>query len=72
MGLHCRLYETGEISHAAGPSEDAQERTKAVNGAFEAKNYAEAARLQEEIAAEVRRIETAAEGKPGDGTSMLS
>ncbi len=64
-------YEETEISLASDPAkaiEDAQERTKAVNGAFEAKNYAEAARLQERIAVEVRRTETAAEGKPGDGT----
>ena len=64
-------YETKEISPASDPAkalEDAQEGTEAVNDAFEAGNYAEAARLQEEIAAEVRRAETAAEGKPGDGT----
>ncbi len=64
-------YEAKEISLASDPAkaiEDAQERTKAVNGAFEAKNYAEAARLQERNAAEVRRTETATEGKPGDGT----
>ncbi len=64
-------YEATETSLASDPAkaiEDAQERTKAVNGAFEAKNYAEAARLQETVAAAVRRSETAAEGKPGDGT----
>ncbi|MGC2602306.1 MAG: nucleotide exchange factor GrpE, partial [Rhodomicrobium sp.] len=64
-------YETKEISPASDPAkaiEDAQERAQAVNGAFEAKNYAEAARLQERIAAEVCRTEIAAEGKPGDGT----
>jgi molecular chaperone GrpE len=63
--------EATEISLASDPAmtiEDMQERTKAVNSAFEAKNYAEAARLQETIAAEVRRTETAAEGKPGDAT----
>ncbi len=64
-------YEAKEISLASDPAkaiEDAQERTKAVNDAFEAKNYTEAARLQERNAAEVRRSETATEGKPGDGT----
>jgi molecular chaperone GrpE len=64
-------YEAMEISFASDPAkaiEDAQERTKAVNGAFEAMNYPEAARLQETIAAAVRRTETAAEGKPGGGT----
>ena len=64
-------YEATEISLTSDPAkaiEDAQERTKAVNDAFESKNYAEAARLQETIAAAVRRTETAAEGKPGDGT----
>ena len=45
-----------------------QKMAKAVNDAFESKNYAEAARLQESIAAAVRLTETAAEGKPGDGT----
>ncbi len=64
-------YEATEISlpsDLAKAIEDAQERTKAVNDAFEARNYAEAARLQEINAAAVRRTETAAEGKPGDGT----
>ncbi len=64
-------YEPAETSLVSDPAkaiEDAQERAQAVNGAFEAKNYAEAARLQETIAAAVRRTETAAEGKPGDGT----
>ncbi len=63
--------EAKEISLTSDPAkaiEDTQERTKAVNEAFESKNYAEAARLQETIAATVRRTETAAEGKPGDGT----
>jgi molecular chaperone GrpE len=64
-------YEAMDISLASAPAdaiEDAQESTEAVNGAFENKNYAEAARLQETIAAAVRRTETAAEGKPGIGT----
>jgi molecular chaperone GrpE (heat shock protein) len=64
-------YEEREISPAAGPAgaiEDPRERAKAVSRAFEAGNYAEAARLQEQNAAAVRRAETAAEGKPGDGT----
>jgi molecular chaperone GrpE len=63
-------YEAMEISLTglAQAIEDPQERTKAVNRAFEAKDYAEAARLQERTAAAVRRAETAAEGKPGDGT----
>ncbi len=64
-------YETKKISLASDPAqaiEDAQERSQAVNGAFEAKNYAEAARIQESVAAALRRTETAAEGKPGDGT----
>jgi molecular chaperone GrpE len=64
-------YEAKEISLTSDPAkaiEDAQESTKAVNDAFESKNYAEAARLQETIAAAVCRTETAAEGKPGDGT----
>ncbi len=60
--------ETSLTSNPATAIEDAQERTKAVNGAFESKNYAEAARFQETIAAAVRRTETAVEGKPGDGT----
>jgi hypothetical protein len=64
-------YEAKEISPAAGPEEaieDPQERTRAVNDAFETGNYTEAARLQERNAAAVRRAETAAEGTPGDGT----
>jgi hypothetical protein len=64
-------YEAKEISltsRLANAIEDPKERTKAVNDAFEAGNYAEAARLQEMNAAAVRRAETAAEGKPGDGT----
>jgi molecular chaperone GrpE len=64
-------YEAAEISLAsdlANAIEDTQESTEAVNSAFENKNYAEAARLQETIAAAVRRTETAAEGKPGIGT----
>lgn len=65
------VHEAAEISLTSDPAkviEDAQEAITAVNGAFESKNYAEAARLQERIAAAVRRTETAAEGKPGDGT----
>lgn len=64
-------YEVKEVLSAydlAKAIEDAQERAKTANNAFEARNYAEAARLQEINVAEVRRIETAAEGKPGDGT----
>ncbi len=65
------IGEAKEISPASDPVEaieDAQEQAGAVNGAFESKNYEEAARLQESIAAAVRRTETAAEGKPGTGT----
>jgi len=64
-------YEVTEISLTSDPAkaiEQAQKRNKAVNDAFESKNYAEAASLQERISAAVRRTETAAEGKPGDGT----
>ena len=64
-------YEATEVSLISDPAdaiEDAQEAAEAVNGAFEAGNYAKAARLQETIAAAVRRTETAAEGKPGNGT----
>ncbi len=64
-------YEAEEISPLSGPAEvieDAEETATAVNGAFEAKDYAEAARLQEIVAAAVYRSETAAGGKPGDGT----
>ena len=64
-------YEANEISLTFDPAkaiEDAQETTEAVNEAFESNDYAEAARLQETIAAAVRRTETAAEGKPGGGT----
>lgn len=63
--------EVTEISLTSDPAkaiEAAHEITKAVNDAFDSKNYAEAVRLQEKIAAAVRFIETAAEGKPGDGT----
>jgi hypothetical protein len=63
--------EETEIPLTSDPAEaieDVRERTKAVNDAFQSKNYAEAARLQESIAAAVRLTETAAEGKPGDGT----
>lgn len=63
--------EAMEISFTSDPAnviEDAQERTKAINDAFESKNYAEAARLQETIAAAMRLTETADEGKPGRGT----
>ncbi len=63
--------EATEIALTFDPAkaiEEAQERAEAVNSAFEAKNYAEAARLQESIAAALRRTETAAKGKPGDGT----
>ena len=64
-------YEAAVISLASDTDEaveDAWEITRAVNDAFESKNYAEAARLQEVIAAAVRRTETEAEGDPGDGT----
>ena len=64
-------YEATEVSLISDPAdaiEDAQEAAEAVNGAFEAGNYAKAARLQETIAAAVRRTEIAAEGKPGSGT----
>jgi molecular chaperone GrpE len=55
--------ETIEISFTSDPAT----AVKAVNDAFESKNYAEAARLQQRIAAALNRAETAAEGKPGDG-----
>lgn len=64
-------YEANEISLTSDPAqaiEDAWERTNAVNEAFEAQNYTEAARLQERNVAEVRRTETVAEGKPSGGT----
>jgi molecular chaperone GrpE (heat shock protein) len=64
-------YEANGNSPASAPAqahEDATERTKAVNAAFEARNYVEAARLQESIAAEIRDAETASGGKPGGGT----
>ena len=64
-----------EVSLTSDPAEaieDARERTKAVNEAFESKDYAEAARLQETIAAAVRRTETAAKGSPATAHSMLS
>jgi tetratricopeptide (TPR) repeat protein len=64
-------YEAAEISLTSDLEEaveDAHQRTEAVNDAFESKNYAEAARLQETIAAAVRRTETGAEGNPGDAT----
>ncbi|MGO9984896.1 MAG: nucleotide exchange factor GrpE [Rhodomicrobium sp.] len=64
----CDVTEIPLTSDPAKAIEYAQKRNKAVNDAFESKNYAEAARLQERIAAVVRRTETAAEGKPGDGT----
>jgi molecular chaperone GrpE len=64
----CEATEISLTSDSAKAIEQAHKRNKAVNDAFDSKNYEEAARLQEKIAAAVRRIETAAEGKPGDGT----
>jgi molecular chaperone GrpE len=63
--------EAGETPLASGPvmaTEGGQHAIGAVNIAFEAKNYVEAARLQEAIAGEVRRAEIAAEGRAGAGT----
>jgi molecular chaperone GrpE len=64
-------YEAAEFSLPSDPAndtEDAQASPEAVNEAFENGNYAKAARLQERIAAAVRRGETASEGKPGNAT----
>src|SRR5262249_41094628 len=55
-------------SDLAKAIEEAQKRTKPASEAFDSKNYPEAARLQEDISAAVRRAETAADGKPAEGT----
>ena len=67
--------EAAEMSLTSDPAtaiEDVQDGTDtvndAVNDAFESKNYAEAARLQERIAAATRLAETAAGEEPGDAT----
>jgi hypothetical protein len=65
------VYAVEEISPASDPAtalEELQELTQAAHRAFEARSFAEAARLQERNAAAVRRAETTVEGKPGVGT----
>ncbi len=64
-------YQTAEDSYTSYPTrtvEDAQTRSWTVKDAYESKNYAEAARLQEKKVAVVRYNETADGGQPGDGT----
>ena len=68
-------HETKEISLAsdyAKAIEDAQERTEAVNRAFEAKNYAEAARLQEKSPRRWAAPKPPLRGSPATAPSMLS
>jgi molecular chaperone GrpE len=56
-------YEAAGAAFASDPAK----AVRAVNEAFEKRNYAEAARLQESIAEAVRRAEIDAEGNPGAG-----
>jgi hypothetical protein len=63
--------EASGVSLTSAPApvlEDVQEAADAVKSAFEAGNYAEAARLQEGIAVAMRNAETAANGEPGERT----